>query len=196
MISWLGRQIGIFWIHLFQVSTAFLQNSILEGAEADIIKREYLEICEDQTVAEYLKNYKMMKNTGSDDFISKINDFYQLRSELENFFKMVFIFFPSNVEVERGFAVNKECIVENLANDFLIAQRLVYDWGKHPNVDHVFRGRPRDEIHSSIFKKSSKYPYLNRYALFQFIFSFPSAINTWIHFFFIFTLIFSLILTN
>ena len=42
-------------------------------------------------------------------------------------FKLIFIVFPSNAEVERGFAVNKECVVGNLLNDSLVAQRAVYD---------------------------------------------------------------------
>lgn len=107
--------------------TAFVRNQIFDGAEADRIKRHYLQLCEDETVKKYLTSYKAGVNIPLDDFILKINDFYSLPQELENFFKMIFIFFPSNAEVERGFSVNKECLVENLANDSLIAQRIVYD---------------------------------------------------------------------
>ena len=35
--------------------------------------------------------------------------------------------FHGNAAVERSFSINKECLVENLLNDSLIAQRVVYD---------------------------------------------------------------------
>ena len=35
--------------------------------------------------------------------------------------------FHGNAAVERSFSINKECLVENLLNDSLVAQRVVYD---------------------------------------------------------------------
>ncbi|GBM25014.1 hypothetical protein AVEN_50353-1 [Araneus ventricosus] len=41
--------------------------------------------------------------------------------------ELVMIFFYGNSNVERGFSVNKESVVENMKEETLIAQRLVYD---------------------------------------------------------------------
>jgi len=35
--------------------------------------------------------------------------------------------FHGNAAVERSFSINKECLVENLLEDSLVAQRVVYD---------------------------------------------------------------------
>lgn len=35
--------------------------------------------------------------------------------------------FHGNADVGRGFSINEECLVENLKNDSLVAQRLVFD---------------------------------------------------------------------
>lgn len=110
--------------------TKFVQNSLIEGSVADKIKREYLELCEDRAVTDYLKNFKMIE-ARLDEFLLKIDNFHPLSKDLQDFFKMVFVLFSSNAEVERGFSVNKECLVENLLNDSLIAQRLVYDHVKN-----------------------------------------------------------------
>ncbi|GBN16715.1 hypothetical protein AVEN_49358-1 [Araneus ventricosus] len=41
--------------------------------------------------------------------------------------EIVMMFFHGNSNVEPGFSVNKECVVENMKEETLIAQRLVYD---------------------------------------------------------------------
>lgn len=41
--------------------------------------------------------------------------------------KIVLCLSHGNSSVERGFSVNKECLVENMKEESLVAQRLVYD---------------------------------------------------------------------
>lgn len=43
------------------------------------------------------------------------------------FVKLLSCLSHSNAAVERGFSVNKECLVENLKEDSLVAQRVVHD---------------------------------------------------------------------
>ena len=55
------------------------------------------------------------------------------------FIKKILILSHGNATLERGFSVNKECVVMNLEKDRLVAQRLVYDtvqvaWGGHEIV--------------------------------------------------------------
>ena len=43
------------------------------------------------------------------------------------FIKKILILSHGNATLERGFSVNKECVVMNLEKERLVAQRLVYD---------------------------------------------------------------------
>lgn len=47
--------------------------------------------------------------------------------ELSNFIKTALILSHGNHEIERGFSINKECLIENLKEDSLTALRIVYD---------------------------------------------------------------------
>lgn len=50
-----------------------------------------------------------------------------LYKELINCVKIIFTFFHGNSSLERGFSINKDCLIENLQEDSLIAQRLIFD---------------------------------------------------------------------
>lgn len=103
----------------------FVSHTILEPSTADRIKREYLNICEHNLIKEYLKKFN--EEYELDSFLLKMNDIIPLSSDFIDFLKTVLIFFPSNAAVERSFSVNKECLIENLLDDSLIAQRIAYD---------------------------------------------------------------------
>jgi len=51
--------------------------------------------------------------------------FYVLLNDLTNKFQ-IFILSHGNASVERGFSVNKDCLIENLHEESLIAQRHVW----------------------------------------------------------------------
>jgi hypothetical protein len=104
---------------------ACVENEVVDPTTAESVKREYLDMCENDLVISYLKTFR--KNERLDDFLLKITDFHPLTDISLEFIKKVFIFFPSNSAVERSFSVNKECLVENLMDESLIAQRTVYD---------------------------------------------------------------------
>lgn len=67
--------------------------------------------------------------TRLDEFWVKLIDFHSADKyyNLLNLIKIVMIISHGNSELERGFSVNKECIVENQTEKSLIAQRLIYD---------------------------------------------------------------------
>lgn len=102
-----------------------VMSSVIEGSGAGGLKQEYLDLCAVSVVIEYLKKYTM--NQRLDEFLFGINEFFPISKRLEDFFKCIFIIFPTNAEVERRFSTNEECLVDNLQNDSLIAQRSVYD---------------------------------------------------------------------
>ncbi|KAI4471722.1 lupus la protein-related [Holotrichia oblita] len=47
--------------------------------------------------------------------------------ELQFFFKIIFLLSHGNAFVERGFSINKECLVPNMKENSLTAQRLIFD---------------------------------------------------------------------
>lgn len=105
--------------------------SLCEASLADRIKREYLNLCKDNTVIDYLKKFNSSYKL--DKYLLRIDEFHPLSKEFTSFIKIVFILFPSNSAVERSFSVNKECLVENLTEESLVAQRIVYDSLKEEN---------------------------------------------------------------
>lgn len=46
---------------------------------------------------------------------------------LKNFLKKILILSHGNADLERGFSINKKCLVANLEADSLIAQRIIFD---------------------------------------------------------------------
>jgi hypothetical protein len=110
---------------------AFVGASVIEASSADRIKREYLNLCKNPEVVAYLKKY--VSSHRLDEYIVRISDFYPLSKELMEFFTTIFILFHSNAAVERSFSVNKECLIDNLTEESLIAQRIVYDAMKEKN---------------------------------------------------------------
>ncbi|MBP1527239.1 MAG: hypothetical protein H9Q66_04895 [Spiroplasma ixodetis] len=97
--------------------------TLIDGAAADRIKREYLKICTSQEI--YLKTFQT--DSRLDEFLLKINELEPMSIEFINFLQTIFTFFSSQAAVERSFSVNKECLIENLQEDSLIGQRIVYD---------------------------------------------------------------------
>jgi hypothetical protein len=47
-------------------------------------------------------------------------------NHFNTFVQKVLLLFHGNADVEQGFSINKECIIENLTEESLIAQRCTY----------------------------------------------------------------------
>lgn len=97
----------------------------ISHTEAEKIKIEYLDICENQEMQRKLKEFDREKHT-LDKYLFKMlstgSDTYKY---FIHFMKFVFVCFHGNAEVERGFSINSECLITNLAEDSLTAQRSV-----------------------------------------------------------------------
>jgi hypothetical protein len=115
------------------------KNNIINSQTAEKAQKEFKTVCNKSY--EQLKSYKRVgKNEGIlnksvnrlDHFwmsILKSNDLEQ--SSLEVVIKKVLILSHGNSEVERGFSINKECIVENMKEESLVAIRLVHNAVEH-----------------------------------------------------------------
>lgn len=100
------------------------KNHILD-IDADLIKKNYLAICEQPTVQEKLKTFDISSHR-LDTFLCGILLDTKANQALLSFCTMIFTMFHGNSAVERGFSINKECLVENMNELSLISQRSIY----------------------------------------------------------------------
>lgn len=112
-----------------RVTTAlevFIEKHQMDPSVADIVKREYLELCKKSTVRSMLESFQEgRENLG--EFLPRCLDLGNQHASFQTFVRQILTMFHGNAAVERSFSLNKECLVENLLNDSLVAQRVVYD---------------------------------------------------------------------
>ena len=101
----------------------------LSDNEADNVKAQYDDFQETMVAANRGDSFGSYDFTEQrlDDFMSTYlvgNVKYKL---LFNVFQFVCILSHGQASIERGFNINKDLLVENLSQESLIAQRLVYD---------------------------------------------------------------------
>ncbi|CAH0549771.1 unnamed protein product [Brassicogethes aeneus] len=104
----------------------FVEKNLLIPSMAESVTREYSRFIRISTVKNEMKNYSR-KETRLDHLWMKILGSMDEFQNLKIFVKMILILSHGNAAVERGFSVNKECLVENQKEASLIAQRHVYD---------------------------------------------------------------------
>jgi hypothetical protein len=131
----------------------FIEKNRVTPGVADIIKREYIDVCGNSDVRERLQRFNRDADS-LDEFFNDILTLVNASASLKTFVHQILTLFHGNAAVERSFSINKECLVENLLNDSLVAQRVVHDAvsaaGGVPNVEI-----PKKMIHS-IRNASSK----------------------------------------
>jgi hypothetical protein len=116
-------------LRVARVSTAlnvFVEKKRVSAASADKVKRAYSSLCEQQSVQTRLRQFKR-KEHRLDQFLHEIVKQEDVDDALLSFMKQILVLFHGNAAVERSFSINKECLVENLQEDSLVAQRCVYD---------------------------------------------------------------------
>lgn len=97
----------------------------IPNIDADLIKKNYLAICEQPTVQQKLKTFDISSHR-LDSFLHDILLDAKASQALLSFCTMIFTMFHGNSAVERGFSINKECLVENMNEVSLISQRSIY----------------------------------------------------------------------
>lgn len=114
-----------------RLSTAlriYVENEIISGNTGDKIDQEYKRICALPVVQEKLKSFNRLENRLDHFWIDLIRNCGAAEySNFLYFVKTVMILSHGNAAVERGFSVNKRCLVENQHEKSLIAQRTIYD---------------------------------------------------------------------
>jgi len=104
----------------------FIEKKWLSASAADVIKREYVELCEKTNITRKLKDFRRDRDR-LDAVLHDILEQEKATIGLKTFVQQMLSLFHGNAAVERSFSINKECLVENLLEDSLVAQRVVYD---------------------------------------------------------------------
>lgn len=97
----------------------------IDGTTADRAKREYINACNQPFAIEELRNYenKIRVDVFWRNLLNRVSNCDNIMKVM----KLIMSLSHGNANVERGFSVNSECLVENLKEETLIAQRIVYD---------------------------------------------------------------------
>lgn len=103
-----------------------VQNNWMSGATADSIQREFKAVCNLQHFKNLMSDFT--KHGGRLDtlWMAAVPDDKNYEN-LIIFLKLVLVLSHGNASLERGFSINKECLVENQRDVSLIAIRQVYD---------------------------------------------------------------------
>lgn len=116
--------------------TYLCQKNQINENDCDTILLEYVDFLQN-VVKKASLDFKTFdyRKTRLDDFLHIYfeKDAYP---KLWNIIKIVFVVSHGQASVERGFSINKNIEVENLAENSYIAQRLIYDHVKHSGGIH------------------------------------------------------------
>lgn len=92
----------------------FVAHKIINGIQADKIEQEYKAVCTPNTAQ--MKHFKRQDTKLQEFWFDLLGNEYP---NLKDFLKKVFILSHGNAALERGFLVNKECLVENLTRKII-----------------------------------------------------------------------------
>lgn len=107
-------------------------NNLISSQLAEKALNEFRSICS----SEEMKNFKRVEKTDSGQKIRYRLDHFWIdllkrkglaESALETVVKKVLILSHGNAQVERGFSVNKECLMDNMKESSLVSVRTVHD---------------------------------------------------------------------
>ena len=90
------------------------------------MKRDCEALCEKREVRTILEALKRDKQR-LDEHFHTILEVSSESATLKTFICQILTLFHGNAAVERSFSINKECLFENLLEESLIGQRIVYD---------------------------------------------------------------------
>ena len=107
----------------------FIRNGWVKSTEADKISIQFKNICKKDTFLETLKSFDKYKDRLDHLWIQKLIGAENLEENMvtSDFLVSIFILSHGNANTEREFSINKECLIENLNDESLIAQRITYD---------------------------------------------------------------------
>lgn len=105
-----------------------VENKQVSGSVADEVELEFQRICSKESTQEQMRSFKRT-SMRLDHFWMKLLSAHGSENyrNLLLFVKKILILSHGNAALERGFSVNKECLIDNLLEKSLVAQRIVID---------------------------------------------------------------------
>ncbi|KAH8026391.1 hypothetical protein HPB51_020375 [Rhipicephalus microplus] len=101
-----------------------IEHGRLIGLQGERASRSYVQVCSNSTAQVRFRKFDRARERLEKLWVELCASSHE---ELLLFVKIVLCLSHGNSSVERGFSVNKECLVENMKEESLVAQRLVYD---------------------------------------------------------------------
>lgn len=105
--------------------TILTDKNWISGTAADEIDRAFVKLCSQSSAEVELQSYSRA-NTRLDHFWRYLLLKHACPNSLLKLLKIVMILSHGKANIERGFSVNAGCLVENLKNETLVAQRMTY----------------------------------------------------------------------
>lgn len=107
--------------------SCLVENNWVSGVKADTIERQFKNVCSSPPFNTNLQEFSQNNCRLDELWMQMIKQTSPVPAELESFLKMLLILSHGNAALERGFSINKHILVENLLEESLIAQRLIFD---------------------------------------------------------------------
>ncbi|KAL1379387.1 hypothetical protein pipiens_014936 [Culex pipiens pipiens] len=104
-----------------------VETSNLTGPEADRVKAEYTQLLGEPHIVEMFSDYKRSTERLDTHWNKVLLACDKKNDHLRDFVQTVLILSHGNAGLERGLSINEECLIENLKEHSLVAQRMVYD---------------------------------------------------------------------
>lgn len=107
--------------------TALLEAKWMNSVNVDKALQEFEFLCKDVNIKKELESYSRKTERLDHFWMRIVTRPAYVADNLHFVIKLVCTLSHGNANVERGFSVNSECLVENMHEELLIAQRTVYD---------------------------------------------------------------------
>src|SRR5215467_10459157 len=97
----------------------FTEHSFISSKKAEKVQKEFKELCSVVDACSEMKKFKRKRECLDHFWLNLIKKYLEDADSLSEVVKIVLILSHGNAHVERGFSVNKECIVDNLKEETL-----------------------------------------------------------------------------
>lgn len=104
-----------------------VKSSVITGSEADKALLQFTQLTSRNVVHEKLKTFKRNETRLDNFWVEILKELDDEPKELKRVVKVVLLLSHGNAAVERGFSINKDCIVPNQTEKSLVAQRNVIE---------------------------------------------------------------------
>lgn len=104
-----------------------VSSDIMSGKQADRAAEEFRKLLDSLGTRDKLATFDRSKDRLDEFWASLLSKPAQGNENLRSFVRKILVLSHGNATLERGFSINDECLVENLHEQSLVAQRIVYD---------------------------------------------------------------------